>query len=43
VLDIDGGVWRGVTVYDVQAGQAGLAGKLLDGENGYRRGILLRK
>jgi len=44
VLDIDGGVWNGISVYDVQAGQTGFDGaSLLDGENGYRRGILLKK
>lgn len=45
VLDIEDGVWNGVTVYDVAAGQEAWAGgTLLDnGESGYRRGVLLYK
>ncbi len=42
VLDIDGGTWTGVTIYDVESGQSGPAGQnLLDGPLGYRRGVLL--
>ena len=43
VMEIEGGVWNGISIYDVQAGQAGGAGEnLLDGPDGYRRGLLLQ-
>ncbi len=42
VMDIDGGVWTGISVYDVQEGQTTAGGaSLLDSPNGYRRGMLL--
>jgi SPP1 gp7 family putative phage head morphogenesis protein len=44
VLDIEGGAWNGISVYDVQVGQQGADGEsLLDGPDGYRRGVLLHK
>lgn len=45
VLDIEAGVWNGVTVYDVSASQERREGvSMLDNqETGYRRGVLLYK
>jgi hypothetical protein len=41
-MEIDGGVWNGISVYDAQGGQANYDGEnILDGPDGYRRGILL--
>ncbi|OHD21797.1 MAG: hypothetical protein A2Y38_13000 [Spirochaetes bacterium GWB1_59_5] len=43
VMDFDRNVWTGVSVYDVQASQENPVDNenLLDGPNGYRRGVLL--
>jgi SPP1 gp7 family putative phage head morphogenesis protein len=42
VMDIEGGVWNGITVYDASADQTRDGESLLDGKRyGYRRGVLL--
>lgn len=42
VMEIDGGVWNGISVYDAQGSRTNYDGEnILDGPNGYRRGVLL--